>query len=118
MSMGPPTTGHPHAYLNDPVKSSVYPSNATSTSSIPHYDPYAPPRRPSGSVAAVPSSSSSGPKPPGFTQPLYHTGDTNIYIQLFDLKIRPFSQLTKLYLGSLSVRVSRTLWTLYEVLCL
>ena len=48
----------------------------------------------------------------------YHMtmNDTDAFIQLFDLKIPLFSQLTKLFLASLNVRVSHTLWRLYGVL--
>ena len=115
MSMGLPAAAHAHTtYPNDLTKSSAYSSNVAGTSSIAHYDPYAPPRRPSGSIAAIPSS---GPKTTGFTQSLYlNECDTDACIQLFDLKILLFSQLTKLYLASLNVRVSYTLWELYGVL--
>ena len=115
MSMGLPAAAHAHTtYPNDLTKSSAYSSNVAGTSSIAHYDPYAPPRRPSGSLAVIPSS---GPKTPGFLQSLYvNECDTNTCIQPFDLKIPHFSQSTKLYLASLSVRVSHTLWELYGVL--
>ena len=108
MSMGLPAAAHAHTtYPNDHTKSSVYSPNVAGTSSIAHYDPYAPPRRPSGSLAAIPSS---GPKTPGFTQSLYpNECGTDVYIQLFDLKIPLFSQSTKLYLAWLSVRVSHAL---------
>jgi hypothetical protein len=83
MSMGPPAVTHAHAlYPNDPTKSSIYPSNVASTSTIAHYDPYAPPRRPSGSLAPTPSSSSSGPKPPGFKQLSYHKEWNDWYLHL------------------------------------
>ena len=115
MSMGLPAAAHAHTtYPNDLPKSSAYSSNVAGTSNIAHYDPYAPPRRPSGSLAAIPSS---GPKTPGFTQSLYDNEcGTDAYIQPFDLKIPLFSQSTKLYLASLSVRVSHALWGLYGVL--
>ena len=75
MSMGPPPA-HPHAsYPHDPAKNSAYSSNVAGTSSIAHYDPYAPPRRPSGILAPIPSSSSSsGPKPPGFYKTIVSQG--------------------------------------------
>ena len=108
MSMGLPAPAHAHTtYSKDLPKSSAYSSNVAGTSSIAHYDPYAPPRRPSGSLATT---SSSGPKTPGFIQSIYvNECDTDACIQLFDLKIPLFSQLTKPYLVSLSVRVSHTL---------
>jgi len=46
----------------DPPKHSLYSSSTAGTSTIGHYDPYAPPRRPSG---PLPSSSSSSQKVPG-----------------------------------------------------
>ena len=111
MSMGPPAPTHTHAsYPNDPVKSSIYASSVAGTSSIPHYDPYAPPRRPSGSLAPVPSSSSSGPKPPGFyTIIILQWRCADVYIQSFDLRIHLFSQSTRLCPGSLSARVKHVL---------
>jgi E3 SUMO-protein ligase PIAS1 len=112
MSMGLPAAAHAHTtYPNDIAKSSAYSSNVASTSNIAHYDPYAPPRRPSGSLAAIPSS---GPKTPGYKSLYDNECDTDTCIQLFDLKIPLFSQSTKLYLASLSVRVSHALCGLYK----
>ena len=70
MSMGLNAPAHAAhtTYPNDLPKSSAYSSNVATTSNIAHYDPYAPPRRPSGSHAAIPSS---GPKTPGFIPSLY-----------------------------------------------
>ena len=69
MSMGLTAPTHAHTtYPNDLSKSSAYSSNVAGTSSIAHYDPYAPPRRPSGSLATIPSS---GPKTPGLIKSLY-----------------------------------------------
>jgi E3 SUMO-protein ligase PIAS1 len=63
MAMGLTVPAHAHTtYPNDLSKSSAYSSNVAGTSNIAHYDPYAPPRRPSGSLATIPSS---GPKAPG-----------------------------------------------------
>ncbi|KAF8807349.1 hypothetical protein BYT27DRAFT_7164840 [Phlegmacium glaucopus] len=65
ISMAPPAPVHAHSsYAHDPVKNAAYSSNVASTSSIAHYDPYAPPRRPASILAPNPSSSSSAPKPP------------------------------------------------------
>jgi len=54
--------GSSHATY-DPPKASTYAAGLTGTSSISHYDPYAPPRRPTGASVPV-ASSSNGVKAP------------------------------------------------------
>ncbi|KAF8168157.1 PINIT domain-containing protein [Crassisporium funariophilum] len=75
-----PTPGTHASYNLDPARTSSYSSLAASTSSIAQYDPYAPPRRPSGMSALVPSSSSSGSKAPAirFKESPFFTIDQSV----------------------------------------
>ncbi|KDR84933.1 hypothetical protein GALMADRAFT_149463 [Galerina marginata CBS 339.88] len=64
LSAGLPTSASSLHSTFDPPKINPYATSHAGSSSIGHYDPYAPPRRPSGVSAPIPSSSS-GLKVPG-----------------------------------------------------
>lgn len=60
LSAGLPLSATSHHAIYDPPKvNHHYASNHAGPSSIAHYDPYAPPRRPSGVSAPIPPSSNS-----------------------------------------------------------
>ena len=57
-----PSTSHA---TYDPPKANLYSTSTAGSSSIGHYDPYAPPKRPTGVSAPLPTPSSSSQKVPG-----------------------------------------------------
>lgn len=61
----PNVAAGPSTSLYDPPKINLYSASTAGTSAINHYDPYAPPRRPSGVSAPLPTPSSSSQKVPG-----------------------------------------------------